>query len=319
MSATITVQEAAEAYLTERETELSDSSIQNHRYQIKQFRTWCSDNDIDGIESIEAITLSRFRRDRSTEINNNTLYNQLSVLRLFLAFCARMQWCDEHIPESIVLPQRDGQARHTAIESDRVEAILSDLDDYRFASVDHVILSLLWTTGMRIGALRALDVGDVHIEERWIDVRHCPDTETPLKNKHNSEREINLHDWVADALDAWVSDRRPDTSDGYGREPLIATASGRAARSTIRSVVYKLTACGDVGQGCQCSNYPSKCDSAVSPHDIRRSSISAWLDKGVDSSLLSDRVDTSKEMMDKHYDVRSEEEKRRRRKDAFDM
>jgi len=315
----VTVQEAAEAYINERETELSDSSIQNHRYQIKQFRVWCSNNSIATLDNIEAIDISRFRRDRSQEINNNTLYNQLSVLRLFLAFCARMQWCDEHLSESIVLPRRDGQARHTAIDSDRVEAILSELEQYRYASVDHVILSLLWTTGMRIGALRALDVDDVHIDERWLNVAHRPTEGTPLKNKNNSERQINLHDWVADALGAWMSDRRPDTTDGYGRSPLIATKSGRAARSTIRGHIYRLTACGSLGSGCGCSDFPSKCDEAVAPHDIRRSSISAWLQKGVEPALLSDRVDTSTDMMDKHYDVRTESEKRERRRDAFDM
>jgi integrase len=298
---------------------LSDSSIQNHRYQIKQFRKWCDSNSIDSIGSLEAIDLSRFRRDRSQEINNNTLYNQLSVLRLFLGYCARMQWCDEHLPESIVLPRRDGQARHTAIDSDRVEAILADLKKYRYASVDHVILSLLWTCGLRIGALRSLDVGDVHIDELWIDVVHRPAEGTPLKNKSNSERQINLHGWVANVLDSWVSDRRPDSTDGFGRSPLIATVSGRAARSTIRGYVYRLTACGQLGSGCECSDFPSKCDEAVAPHDIRRSSISAWLQKGVEPALLSDRVDTSTDMMDKHYDVRSESEKRERRRDAFDM
>jgi len=188
----VTIREASEAYLNERETELSDSSLQNHRYQIKQFRKWCKDNSIATIDNLEAIDISRFRRDRSQDINNNTLYNQLSVLRLFLAFCARMQWCDEHLSESIVLPRRNGQARHTAIDADRVESILNQLEEYRYASVDHVILALLWTTGVRIGALRSLDIDDVHIDERWIDVRHRPDTETPLKNNTYGHKYLNI-------------------------------------------------------------------------------------------------------------------------------
>lgn len=315
----VTVTEAIESYLAERNSELSKSSIQNHRYQLKQFKKWCADESIEKIGDIEPIDASRFRRDRGEEINNNTLYNQLSVLRLFFAFCARMQWVDEFLSESIVLPRRNGEARDSSIDSDRVERILDVLEQYRYASAEHVILSLLWTCGLRIGALRSLDVSDVHADERWLNVAHRPETGTPLKNKAKSERQINLHDWVAELIDDWVSDRRPDVVDDFGREPVISTAEGRASRSTIRSVVYKLTACGDVGQGCQCSDYPSKCEKAVSPHDIRRSSISAWLDKGVEPSLLSDRVDTSKEMMDKHYDVRTEEEKRQRRRDAFDM
>ena len=36
----VSIEEAVESYLEERQSELSDSSIQNHRYQLKQFKQW---------------------------------------------------------------------------------------------------------------------------------------------------------------------------------------------------------------------------------------------------------------------------------------
>lgn len=149
---------------------------------------------------------------------------------------------------------------------------------------------------------------------------HRPETDTPLKNKDGSEREINLHGWVADVVDDWMTDRHPRVQDRHGRTPLLATNEGRPARSTIRNHVYKLTACGSIGDGCTCSaNCSSQCPDSVAPHDVRRSSISAWLDGGADPALLSGRVDSSESTTEKHYDVRSETEKRELRRDAFDM
>jgi len=316
-----TVDEAIKAYFTERETELSDSSLQNHHYQLKQFSEWAGGaGDVSSVEELEPLDLSRFRRYRSKSINTNTMYNQLCVVRLFLRFCFRMGWVDESLPESIVLPTRDGAARDSKIDPDRVAGLLDDLERYQYASTDHVILSLLWSCSLRIGGLRALDVSDVDLDNRWADLVYRPESETPLKNKRGSEREINLHGWVCDLLRAWIKDRRPSVTDEYGRKPLLATKHGRMSRSAIRIRVYKLTACGNLGQGCDCgSTYPAECDDSVAPHDIRRSSISAWLNEGHDPNLLSGRVDTSTRTMEKHYDVRSEREKRELRRDAFDL
>jgi len=231
-----------------------------------------------------------------------------------------MSWVDDLLAESIVLPRRDGSSRADRIDAERVERIIDHLDKYHYASFNHVIMSLLWTTGMRIGALRAIDVSDVHLDDRFIGLHHRPEEGTPLKNAEGSERELNLHGWVNDIVRCWIEDNRPPHVDINGREALISTEmGGAAARSTIRRVVYVLTACGDVTQGCECSEYPSKCPESVSPHDIRRSSISAWLNRGVDINMLSDRVDSSPSTLERHYDVRSESEKREARRDAFNM
>jgi integrase len=316
---TVKIDDSIESYLAERSSELSDSSLQNHRYQLKQFREWAGGaGSVRVLDDIDPIDLSKFRRARSEDINSNTMYNQLGCVRLWLRHCARMGWVEESLPESIVLPKRSGQSRSESIDPDRVAAILDELETYSYASLDHVILSLLWTCSLRIGGLRAPDVNDVHTRDRWIDVCHRPDTDTPLKNKAKSEREINLHGWVSDVLRAWIEDRRPASTDSHSRKPLVATEHGRIAPSSIRERVYSLTDCGGLEWGCDCSG-DGKCDESVAPHDIRRSSISAWLDDGTDPSLLSERVDTSKSTMDRHYDVRSPSAKRELRRDAFDM
>ena len=314
------INEALDAYFAERSTELSESSLRNHHYQLKQFRLWARGaGEINSIADLDPIDLSRFRRARSSDLNSNTMYNQLCVLRLFLRFAHRMGWCEEQLPESIVLPSRAGRARDSSIDPDRVKSILDELERYEYASLDHVILSLLWTCSLRIGGARAIDIEDLHLDEGWVRLAHRPETGTPLKNKTESEREVNLHGWVCDVLRAWVDDRRPNCTDDYGREPLLTVGGARLSRTSVRRHVYLLTDCGGVMGDCACSDRSSQCDASVSPHDIRRSSISAWLDNGIEPALLSQRVDTSPDTMARHYDVRSATQKRELRRDAFDM
>jgi len=319
-SMSVTISEAVESYLTDRQSELSDSSLQNHHYQLDQFLKWAGGaGELDHVGDIDPIDVSRFRRARSDDINTNTMYNQLTVLRLFLRFCHRMGWVEESLPESIVTPTRNGKARDSSIDPDRLASILDDLERFEYASLDHVILSLLWTASLRIGGLRAIDVGDVNLDDQFIGMQHRPESNTPLKNKQGSEREVNLHGWVCDVLRAWIDDRRPECIDSHGREPLVTTGRDRLHTSSVRVRVYKLTACGGLGEGCVCSDSASKCDDSVSPHDIRRSSISAWLGDGTEPELLSGRVDTSTSTMSEHYAIRTLTERRQTRRDAFDM
>ena len=51
---------------------------------------------------------------------------------------------------------------------------------------------------------------------------------------------------------------------------------------------------------------------------MRKWSIMHQLDEGVPKELLSDRVDVSVPVLDKHYDQRSEERKSRRRREALE-
>jgi len=301
---TVSIDDAIEAYFDERKSELSDSSLQNHRYQLQRFSEWSRGaGNVDSIGDIIPLKLSKFRRHRSSDINSNTMYNQLCILRLFLRFCHRMGWVREEISESIVLPRRDGGARDSAIDPDRMEALLDELDRYPYASLTHVIAALMWTCSMRISGVRSLDVGDIYLDEWWIDVNHRPETGTPLKNKEVSEREINIHPWVQDVLRDWIDDRRPDIEDSHGHTPLIASGAGRLSRSSIRRRVCRLTACGGVGDGYACSaDRASQCDECVPPHDIRRTSISSWFDDVADIELLAGRVDCSLSTMREHYD-----------------
>lgn len=315
----VTVTEAVESYLNDRESELSASSQQNHRYQLKQFKEWCERVHVDSIEEVEPIHISRFRRARSKDINSNTMYNQLSIVRLFLAFCERMMWVEPGVSESVVLPSRDGKARDRSIDVGRAHDILDRLEKYAYASIDHVLFSMFWSAGLRIGSLRSVDIDDIDFDERFVDLNHRPETHTPLKNGDKSEREVNLHGWVVELLDDFIHDRRIDSTDRFDRSSLITTDHGRAARSTIRKRVYRITDCAGLNPGCGCVSYQSKCSESVSPHDIRRSSITAWLNQGHEPSLLSDRFDVSERVISDHYDVRTEREKRELRRDAFDM
>jgi hypothetical protein len=56
----------------------------------------------------------------------------------------------------------------------------------------------------------------------------------------------------------------------------------------------------------------------VTPHPIRRGYITHLLKRGIPVEVGSERCNVSLGIIDKHYDVRSAEEKMRQRRQMFD-
>jgi hypothetical protein len=60
--------------------------------------------------------------------------------------------------------------------------------------------------------------------------------------------------------------------------------------------------------------YYHRCPSNVSPHDIRRGSITHFLTEDVPEKVVSDRMNVGQDVLDKHYDKRDEKTKAEQRR-----
>lgn len=237
---------------------------------------------------------------------------------------------DSDVAENMILPNPDDDTRDEKIEPDAAKEILEYLQKFEYATLRHALFALLWDTGFRLGTIRALDLDDYHSEEQYIEVSHRPDTGTPLKNKQNAEREVNLHSWVCEVIDDYVQMNREEVRDEGERKPLLTTQHGRPAGTNLRQHINVLTRpCHYSGEcpherdidSCEARSYKTaqRCPSSVPPHALRRSVITAWLNEGHRTELLSDQMNVSAKTLEKHYDARTEGEKRELRKEAFEM
>jgi site-specific recombinase XerD len=176
----------------------------------------------------------------------------------------------------VLVPQVSSEEEQSDVmlEAERADEILQYLSKYHYASRGHTLFTLLWETGMRIGAARSLDLRDVNIEDRFLDVTYRPEKGTTLKNGQGGERLVAISPDLADLVHDYTNDIRPDMTDDYGQSPLLPGNQGRLSRSTIRRIVYTITAPCYLDQECpDCKDDAyAKCGEAVSLHAIRRGS-----------------------------------------------
>lgn len=330
MTRHMTPKRAVDRFLKDKRPNVSDSTHYNHSSLLRQFLKWCDREGLDDITELDGWHVhdfKQFRRDQDG-IGEVTLMNQLSVLRVFVRWCESMELVDQGLAERMIMPEPDSVVRDDMLRADVVLDILDYLDTYEYGTMRHAVFAVFWSTGFRIGTVRSLDLGDYHSNDGYFTLHHRPESETPLKNKRSAEREINLHRWVCDVLDDYIEMHRDDVLDDYDRAPLFTTKQGRPVDSVIRDHISSVTRpchytneCPHDREISECDAtsrlYAQRCPSSVSPHPLRRSAITYWLSEGHEPYLISDRMDVGLETLEKHYDARSESEKRRLRREKF--
>ncbi|WP_254832083.1 tyrosine-type recombinase/integrase [Haloglomus salinum] len=323
--------EAKQMYLQQRKQEVSESTIQAHHYRLKHFVRWCENvENVENLNTLSGRDLQRYKmwRREDGDLNNVTMVTQLSTLRVFLKWCEKIDAVEPGTFEKVLLPSlATNEDRRTAmLDGEAAEKLINYLQQFEFATRTHALVQLLWHTGLRIGAAHSLDIKDYDRENQHVEVRHRPEKGTRLKNKEAGERIVTLSPDVCDTLDAYLEYNRVEAKDDHGRRPLFTSRHGRVAKSSLRDSIYRVTRpCKYTGEcphdrdldSCEAleTNKASTCPSSVSPHAIRRGSITHHLAQDVPDKVVSDRMNVSLDVLEKHYDRRSEEEKADQRRD----
>jgi site-specific recombinase XerD len=328
----LTVEEAVNDFLEEKKTEVAESSWRNYRYPLNYLVGFCEQEDIEYVNDLTGYDFKKFKTHRrKDDINNVTLYNNLSVIRVFLQWCEQAQLLDQDFHKLVQLPPiEDGEiASEDKLELEAVEDILSYLYKFEYATRRHATFQLMWHTCIRMGTLMALDVDDYLDERNQLRVRHRPDSGTPLKNKSDGERKINLNDEMCEVLDDYISTHREEITEDNGREPLFTSPSKRLYDTLLRKDMYAITRPCFIGSDCPHDRDPddceatmkkqaSKCPSSMSAHPLRRSAITYHLNRDIPKEKISGRADVSVSVLDTHYDARTEDERAANRQVVLD-
>jgi integrase len=322
--------EAVEMYLQKRESELADESYRKQEQRLHSFLIFCETEDITNLNDLTGRDIYRFRiwrkqgNDEFEPVKPITVRANLATLRTFLGFCENIDAVQDGMKQKIDLPHVENESNDELLEPDRAEEILHHLERYEYASREHVMFAILWETAARLGGVRTLDVDDFDREDSCLEIRHRPETDTPIKNKEDGERDVHVDEFYAEVIQEYIDTNRHNVTDDYGREPLLTTEHGRATTSTLRKDCYRYTLPCTIGS-CPHDRDPDTCEwvqrdqlagcpSSRSPHRLRTGSITDHRNRGIPAELASDRVDATIETIERYYDKRSKRERMKTRR-----
>lgn len=333
----ITPQDALDWYLQHRHDELREATRRAHRSSLSIFIDWTEESEITNLNELSGRDLMAFKtwRKAKTDIKTVSLNGTLAVLQRFLRFCETIEAVEMDLAEQVPLPNvpPDEEVRTDVPEDEEVQGIQTYYSRFEYASRRHAQFELVAEVGIRLGALRGIDLRDLDFDDAVIYLQHRSESSdvygTPLKNGTDGERVINISPDIVDLFKAYIGHNRCEVTDEFGRQPLFTTTNGRVSTTTIRRDFYKLTRPCEYDPDCPHGRTVDECEAArnadaascpssFTTHPLRKWAIMSQLDAGVPKELLSDRVDVSVPILDKHYDQRTEERKSRRRQEALE-
>lgn len=246
-------------------------------------------------------------------MNEGSEETQMDMLRVFIRRLESIDGVEQELSQKVLSPPitPDENSRDLMLDSDRASEILTHQEKYEYASIERVAIVLLWHTMIRVGGVHALDVDDSDPDEQSVKVRYRPETGTPIKNQGEGERKVSLSDQICDLLADWLatqrhsSDRRirPRTAPGFeaGTNEQDDASGLRLPLDASLSVHNEWSHDRDLGE---CSaierDTAYRCPSSVSPHAIRRGSITHSLNSDTPDKVVSDRANVSQRVIEQH-------------------
>jgi site-specific recombinase XerD len=320
-------------YVQHRASDATDKSREGWWYRLEQFVQWCQEVGIEEVCGLRPLDITEYHDIRAAEVAPVTLEGEMTTLREFLRYLERLDAVDDGLADAVTVPDLDPHERSSDQKLATPEAMamlqyFRDTPAVR-ATREHAYLELVWFTGARQSGIRALDIRDVYRDDAFVWFKHREADGSGLKNNVEGERPVGIPPDVIDVIGEYIDDNRRDTTDHYGRAPLLTTREGRPSTDAVRKWSYQATMpcrhsdCphGKQRETCEWTSYAaaSKCPSTRSPHPVRTGSITYQLNIGFPPEVVANRVNASVQTIRDHYDKADRQARRRRQRRRMEV
>ena len=227
----------------------SEKTVLNYRVDLEQFRDYLKQLELSDFKSLDDSCIRGFVRVvMGFGLSKSSAQRKLSAVRGFVTYLKRKGHVEESVGMNVRSPKVPDALPRALSVSDTFLLLDAPLKG-RTAQRDKLILELLYSAGLRIAELIALDWGDVDIEERWLRV----------EGKGDKQRMAPFGVPVQELLVAW----RENGAAG----PLFKGPSGeRLSERTVHRLVVRVAQ--SVGLA------------GVSPHTLRHCYATHLLERG---------------------------------------
>ena len=183
---------------------------------------------------------------------------KLAAIRSFFRYCHLSEASSANPAKTIRTP-KFGKALPHFLYPDTVEALLNMPDSSPLGIRDSALLELLYATGIRVGELVAMELGDYRRESCQILVI----------GKGNKQRLLPVHKKAIASIDRYLLEGRPKLLSGLCQSLWLNNNGGPLGQRGVRWILAKY-----------CQHLALK--RSVSPHVIRHSFATHLLENGAD-------------------------------------
>lgn len=220
------------------ERQVSTHTVSNYQRDIQQFIAWYQGAELSTLDlrTVQYYLAHLSRRGLAA----SSVARKLSALRQFFDFLVKTQYLDQNPSEQLKAPKKS-QTLPKALPVDDINQLLDNPTAYFDLEKplhirNYALLELLYSSGVRVAELAALNINDVDLANG----------QAVVLGKGNKERLVPIGRKARKALQMWLRVRhlcdQPNTPNQVLTEALFLNKDGR--RLSIRGIQYQLKSLG---------------------------------------------------------------------------
>ncbi len=240
------------------ERRLSANTCIHYRRDLGELLDWCEQAGVSHWDDLDTHHVRQYAAQcHRRGLHGRSIQRRLSALRTFYNYLLREQAVQRN-PGMDVRAPRSEQHLPDTLNVDDVDHLLTPGSHDALGLRDHAMLELLYSSGLRLAELVALDLGDVDFAERMVRVT----------GKGAKTRVIPVGSKATSALQAWLKVRPQQLASGE-----TAMFTSRTGKRLGRRAVQQR-----VKQWARRKGIPSD----LHPHTLRHSFASHMLESSSD-------------------------------------
>lgn len=241
---------------------LSSHTLSSYRSDLEQFRLFLEESGARSrVKDIDVLEIRSFlARLHEGGAARSTIARKLAAIRTFFRYLNREGKLTRNPARLVGTPRLDKKVP-PRLEQSEMERLLDAPDvSTPLGRRDLAFLELLYATGLRVGELVSLDLSSCDFDERLVRVL----------GKGRKERIVPLGEPAADALRAYLRERRLLVQNGPGTDALFLNArGGRLTARSVRRLLERYVRQTALQKG-------------LSPHSLRHAFATHLLERGCD-------------------------------------
>jgi integrase/recombinase XerC len=206
------------------ERRLAENTCRHYRRDLLELMAHCDESGLGGWCELDTHGVRQYAaRAHRRGLGGRSIQRRLSTIRSFYNYLLREQHVTRNPAHDVRAPKAERRLPDT-LNVDEVARLLNNTPHEALAVRDLAMLELLYSSGLRLSELVALDLDDMDLEERTVRVT----------GKGNKTRVVPIGRRALVALRAWLSARAPGTAPGEK-----AVFTGRTGRRLGRRAVQQ--------------------------------------------------------------------------------
>jgi len=244
--------------------ELSDSTVENDTYSVVDYCDYAKNNlKIEPIYSKGHHILKWLAHVRENGLGESRLKNHQTALKTFFALLVKHQIIKKNPADALPRIRRKPSDRNKPISKKVAYKLLRSIDQSRWhGKRDHLIISMLWALGLRVGELTSLRV-------KSFEPDHDPENKIGLlrvRGKSRKQRALFVVDKLYDSIIDYLA--QPE-SPHQKNDPLFPIKAGTAiSNDRVRKLIKEY---------CEAANIKNR----VTPHVLRHTFATDMYHQGV--------------------------------------